>query len=81
MGEISEARYQDMYTDPPDDYEATPPALRTPTGYWTTRNGRTLKTTDMTSEHIANIIRLYERAGWAGHPKLEELRHELRSRR
>lgn len=95
-GGMSEGEYQSAYADPDpglmgeEAYLAAcaeiaprvevPPALRTPKGEWRTRDGRTLRVEMMTADHLRNVIRLFERAGWAEHHKLDELREELTRR-
>jgi hypothetical protein len=83
--------YQEVY-DPPDieaqgpsleEIEAgviAPTSLREPAGSWRTRDGRVLRIFEMSRPHIENAIRLFERAGWAEHPKIRELREELARR-
>lgn len=44
-------------------------------GYWQTKDGRVLKISDMTTEHLKNTVRLFE-----GSPVVEILKLELLSR-
>jgi hypothetical protein len=58
----------------------TPMALRQPRGAWLTRDGRRLRVADMTRDHLANAVALFERGGFGEHSKIAELRAELGSR-
>lgn len=58
----------------------TPRALLQPRGAWLTRDGRKLRVAEMSSDHLANAVALFERGGHGEHRKVRELREELASR-
>lgn len=61
--------------------DAKPPrALSAPRGEWRTRDGRELRVVEMTRDHLANAVALFERGGYGDHRKVRELREELASR-
>jgi crotonobetainyl-CoA:carnitine CoA-transferase CaiB-like acyl-CoA transferase len=61
--------------------ESLPPeSLSAPYGSWQTRDGRLLAVVDMTTAHLRDAIRLFERFGWGDHGKIRELREELARR-
>jgi hypothetical protein len=79
--EMSEGEYEYQYglcNDP--DLDDEPPALKTPRGRWRTREGEELEVGVMSTKHIRNVIKLFTRAGWGDHRKLDELRLELARR-
>lgn len=45
-------------------------------GEWVTRDARVLKIADMTTSHLDNAVRYFERAGLGEHPKVLELKQE-----
>jgi hypothetical protein len=55
-------------------------ALSAPAGEWRTRDGRVLRVSEMTVDHLANAVALFERGGVGDHAKVAELREELGSR-
>src|SRR5579871_5694376 len=51
--------------------DARPPkVLSAPAGEWRTRDGRVLRVAEMTADHIANAVALFERGGHGGHQKI-----------
>ena len=75
--EMSEGEYQAMCDWEPS---GVPGSLNERDGYWRTRDGRVLEIAKMSDAHLGNAIRLFERSGWGEHPKIQELREELRKR-
>lgn len=49
-------------------------------GDWVTRDARVLKIAEMTTSHLDNAIRFFERADLGEHPKINELREERKRR-
>lgn len=47
---------------------------------WSTRDGRVLKIAGMTTSHLDNAIRYFERVNLDAHPKINELREERKRR-
>ena len=47
---------------------------------WSTRDARAFKIAEMTTSHLDNAIRYFERAGLGEHPKIVELREERKRR-
>ena len=89
--DMSEGEYQAMFDDVFYDvlessFSLNAPAYpwifppMAPTGIWKTRDGRVLEIAKMSTLHIGNAIRYFDRAGWSEHEKIGELRAELARR-
>lgn len=78
MSEGEYQAYQGMCDGPPVGDE--PEALEMPLGQWLMKDKRTLKIRKMTTTHLANAIKLFTKAGWGDHHKIEELRRALARR-
>lgn len=74
--DMSEGEYQAMQAAC-DSAGAPPPRLDEPAGYWRTRNGSVIRVADMSSSHLLNAVRLFDRSGYGDLPKILELREEL----
>jgi hypothetical protein len=85
--EMSEGEYEYQYAlcnDPGEFYDDGPSAKSldsVPAGKWRVRGGAVLEIVGMSVEHLRNAINLFERAGWADHMKIRELREELARRK
>ena len=82
--EMSEGEYERQYAlcndvRRDDDYERVT-APKTPDGYWRVRGGALLEIRTMTVEHLKNAINLFANSGHGSHPKIQELREELKRR-
>lgn len=66
--------------DDPFDPLPEPTALRQPAGHWRTREGVTIRISEMSKKHLENAVCLFSRVGWAAHRKIQELREELERR-
>lgn len=78
--DMSEGEYQAMFDDVFYDVLESSFSLNAPTGIWKTRDGRVLEIAKMSTLHIGNAIRYFDRAGWSEHEKIGELRAELARR-
>lgn len=79
--DMSEGEYQTMWELCNGSHEAPPPSLAEPRGWWRTKGGISVMLVEMSSAHLLNTIRLFDRAGWGEHPKIRELSDELGRRR
>ena len=79
--EMSEGEYefQRALCDEPPDY-IDRHSFTERHGCWRVRGGAILKIRKMTTSHLQNAIALFERGGQSSHPKLVELRDELKRR-